>query len=156
MYTLALLTASSVALTGCTEFPDGPAVSFKSAAKKLAGTWLITEATQGNTDVIGDFAGETLKFEAEGTFERLEKTFVVSVPPFTQSSIIQNTGTGLWQLIEGDTQIDVVYQFRYTDPYNSSVTYVQNQQELWTINRLTEDELWVSSGQLELRLERRP
>ncbi|TAE46912.1 MAG: hypothetical protein EAZ89_19105 [Bacteroidetes bacterium] len=139
-------------LSGCTGYADGPALSVKRAEVLILRKWKVDEAVQAGSDITAQFAGEFLEFKAEGVFRRQESTFPINIPPFTQNTTLALTGEGEWQFLDDKRVIEVLYTFSYVDPYNSAVLYRKTENEFWEITRLTEEELWLESGDTTLRL----
>jgi len=152
---LAYLTAMVLLLgvAGCTGYPDGPSVSLTSAVSKLSTTWRIKQAIQNGTDITSEYDNEFFEFEEEGDFELLESTYDVSIPPFTMDTVLTVAGQGSWQFRNQQSQIELLYQVRVKDPFNSSVSYTRTFNELWTIDRLTKEEFWLSDDSTSLKLE---
>ena len=138
--------------TGCSKYPDGQA-SLRSATSRIATTWDIKSASLDGTDITDEFEGEFFEFEEDGSFRRLETDFLISVPPFSQDTIVNVVGTGEWTFIEDETQVELFYTYTFRDPYNSSILYNQEVNERWEIRRLAADELWLRRGNLFIRFE---
>ncbi|MEM7654726.1 MAG: hypothetical protein AAF399_01245 [Bacteroidota bacterium] len=144
----------SLFLGSCTGYPDGPSVSFTSALTKISTTWRVKQAVLNNTeDVTTDYETEYFKFDEDGEFETLEARYQISLPPFTQDTIIPAIGSGTWRFLEEETMVELLYGYRFRDPYNSDIFYTEEQNERYEIRRLAEDELWLSNDSLFLKLE---
>lgn len=150
---LNLSVASLVLLTliSCTGYPDGPAISFRSAEVKLVNTWSISEATRNGVDISTDFAEEYYRFREDGNFERLESSFSIEIPP-NPAQTSSELASGEWYFRNDQSQLEVLYQFRFRDPINSSVEYVKTVNELWDIARLTQEELWLTDDSTILKM----
>ncbi|MDX2285961.1 MAG: hypothetical protein NW241_17465 [Bacteroidia bacterium] len=151
----ALLAAAVLlaATSGCTPYPEGPAISFRAALKQISTTWRIKEAIRGGNEVTAEFTDEYLKFEEDGDFSRLEKQFQIVIPPFTQNQTVSAVGSGEWDFVDGGAQLEVLYTFEFQDPYNSAVRYSEQYNERWEILRLAEGQLWIRNGDLTLKCE---
>ncbi|GAB4423623.1 MAG: hypothetical protein OHK0039_40330 [Bacteroidia bacterium] len=143
----------SIVLPGCNKYPDGPGLSFRSAQSRIATTWRVKQALRDGTDITAEFDTEFFEFGDNGEFRRLETDFVVSIPPFSQDTVITVIGSGTWEFLEENTQIELFYTYTFYDPYNSSVLYRRENNERWDIDRLAEGELWLSNETTRLRFE---
>jgi hypothetical protein len=148
-FLLAALLAGS-----CTGYPDGPSVSFTSALTKISTTWRVKQATLNQTtDVTGEYENEYFRFNEDGEFETLEARFSISLPPFSQDTVIAAIGSGSWRFLEKETKVEMLYAYRFRDPYNSDIFYREEKNERYDISRLSQDELWLENDSLLLKLE---
>ncbi|RMG67407.1 MAG: hypothetical protein D6722_13185 [Bacteroidetes bacterium] len=139
--------------TGCNKYPDGPGASFRSATSRISTTWDIKAANQDGVDITDQFEGEFFEFEEDGSFRRLETDFLISLPPFSQDTIVNIVAEGEWTFIEDETQVELFYTYTFRDPYNSSILYNEEVNERWEIRRLTQDELWLRQEGTTIRFE---
>lgn len=129
VFTLAALT------TACDDYAEGPSMSFRSKSSRVVNTWVVEYALVNGEDRTYRYDSTTMDILEDGTFEFT--SFVDG------DSLVQE---GLWDLIEDDTQIRLLY----TDPA------IFPDRAFWEIIRLKEKELWVKEDQdsvvYELRL----
>ncbi|WNJ16502.1 hypothetical protein [Pontibacter sp. G13] len=140
-------------VSGCTGYPDGPAISFQSATSKISTTWRIDEASVNGEEITDQFEGDFLKFEEDGDFQVFDNHFMVSLPPFSQDSAVSMLGFGNWEFLDGSKYVELLYDFRVQDPYNQTVIYEQNINQVWQVTRLSDDQLWLSNDSTLLKLE---
>ena len=152
-FRLVLLLGFVALLTACTGYDEGPAINFTSAEKKLADTWRIAEATQNGQDVTARYAEDYMEFSEEGDFLYFESQYAISLPPFTQDTVVGLVGQGTWQFVEQKQALELLYSFRYPDFYNLNYSYDVTRNEYWEILRLFEDELWLKNDSVTLKLE---
>lgn len=138
-------------LAGCTGYPDGPALSIKPTEDLLVNAWKIDEAVRNGVDVSAEYADENYTFEANGDLERLERSFMTDIPP-TGVSSSSELGKGNWFLRNAKSQIEMVYTYSFGDPLNAAVAYQRTVNELWTIDRLTAEALWLSDDSTSLKM----
>lgn len=142
-----------VTLIGCTGYPEGPSVSFRNPTELISTTWRVQQAVQNGVDITSEYEGEFFTFEEDGGFRKLEVGYEISLPPFTQDTIFNALGTGDWQFRNDRSQVELLYQIFPFDPYVSGTFYEVTFNELWTIARLAEGELWLRDDSTELRME---
>ncbi len=138
-------------LAACTGYSNGPAISLRSAETKIANTWIVDEALLNGADATADYTDEFFRFNGNGTFERLENTYQTNIPP-VGPTVSKEVGQGDWFFRNGESQVELLYQFETTDPLNPSVDYVRTVNQLWTISRLTQEELWLEDDSTSLKL----
>lgn len=138
-------------MVGCTGYNDGPAISFAAAENKLVNTWGIDEATRNGSDISAEYAEELFRFQENGDFERLERTLIIDIPPAGRS-VESDLGEGSWFFRNNKSQVEVIYTYTFSDPINAAVQYQRTQNELWTIDRLTPEELWLSDDSTSLKM----
>lgn len=154
--TLALLAALllAVGFVGCTGYPDGPAVSFKNQTELLSTTWRVRQAIRnGDTDITDQYEGEFFEFGEDGSFRTIKVGYTRSIPPFTRDTTFNPIAAGEWQYRNDVTQVELLYRIQFADPYDPSILYVETFNELWTIARLAEGELWLRDDSTELKME---
>ncbi len=142
-----------IALVGCTGYPDGPAISFQSADELIATTWQVKDAISNNQDISAKYAGDYQTFRDGGEYRYFDELRKVSLPPFTQDTSIAMEGVGEWRFVNKKSQVELFYTFEFEDPYNPDVIYREEFNELWTVARLKEGELWLEDDSVLLKLE---
>lgn len=140
-------------LAGCTGFEDGPKISFTDSATIMANEWSVREAIKNGTDITAEYSSDVLTFDAQGAFSYLESARIVTSPPFTRRDTILVLGVGTWNFFNGNDEIEILYKFEYNDLYDTNLTYTHEVYEQWEIRRLTEEEFWLRSDSISLRLE---
>lgn len=138
-------------LQACTGYDDGPSISFRSEAVKIANTWRIQAASLRGVEVTANYEGDFYRFQEEGEFDRLDAAKFISVPPFTQDTIVTETAIGSWQFLK-DNKIEILYAYIIPDPYDSDITYREEHYEVWQIDRLTPEELWLRNDSLTFKM----
>ena len=117
-----------VFLASCGKYEDGPGFSLRSKTSRLAGTWTVTEAFQGSTNITNSLInGGTVEvtFDKEGAYK---KTYDFVVLGFPSSGTI----TGTWAFSDDKTAVVVS---------NGS-----GQSDSSKILRLTNKELWLEES----------
>ena len=152
-----LIFAGSILILGlaqsaCTGFAEGPAVSFTSTTKKLSTVWQVKEAALHGVDITQTFKSDFFDFKDDGEYMRLDASRLVSLPPFTQDTLVSMIGEGEWNLLDKNT-LELLYQYEFPDTYNPDVRYLEEQYERWEIARLTEDRLWLRNDSMLLKME---
>lgn len=148
---LALL--GSFLIAGCTGYADGPAINLKSAKTKIANTWRVDDASLNGVETTSSYTDDFLKFEESGDFTYFDALRLISIPPFTQDTLMPMEGFGDWQFLDGGKQLEVFYTFQFKDPYNPDITYSEDINERWEVTRLAEGELWLRNDSTILKLE---
>ncbi|HET6990936.1 MAG TPA: hypothetical protein VFJ43_06405 [Bacteroidia bacterium] len=107
-----LLTA--VILPGCKKYPDGPSLSLRSRAARVANVWKVESATENGSDITSLLSGYTETYVKNGDYS------------FVFGSV---NGSGKWAFQNNDAEI--------------KVNGVSNQSSrTLTILRLKEKEFW--------------
>lgn len=135
----------------CTGYDDGPAISFRNEEIKLANTWRIQDASLRGIEITAEYDGDFYRFKEEGDFERLDAAKLISVPPFTQDTIVTESGIGSWQFLK-DNKLEILYSYIIPDPYDSDISYTEEYYEVWEIDRLTPEELWLRNDSLTFKM----
>ncbi len=52
---IALLAITAISLDSCKKYPDGPSISFRSRAERVANTWKVESCTRNGSDVTSSF-----------------------------------------------------------------------------------------------------
>lgn len=148
---LTLTFAVSLAfLSACTGYEDGPSINLRDSDKKLIRPWRVTQsAVAGATST--QFLGDTWTFQEDGGFSILDVDFSVTIAP-GQTLTGPKQGRGEWTFVEKPAGLEIFYSLEYTDPFNASVTYRDERQDVWQILRFTQKELWLQRGDLVLEL----
>lgn len=142
-----------LSLASCTGFEDGPSISFTAPETLMANEWAVREAIKRSDDITAEYASDVLTFEELGTFSYLESARIISNPPFTQSDTLSLLGTGTWDFLNGNDQIELLYNFTYKDLFDPNIVYEEERYEQWEILRLTETEFWLRNDSISLKLE---
>jgi hypothetical protein len=114
-----------VLLASCGKYENGPGFSLRSKTSRLAGTWTVTEAFQGSTDITGDITnGGTVEvtFDKDGAYTYAYDFEIFGIP--TSGSV-----SGTWSFSDDKTEI--------------VVTDGSGQSDSAKILRLTNQELWI-------------
>ena len=113
-----------VFLASCGKYEDGPGFSLRSKTSRLAGSWTVTEAFQGSTNITTSLTnGGTvdLTFDKDGAYT-YSYDFVI-----TNGSV-----TGTWAFSSDKTSLEV--------------TDGSGQMDSSKILRLTNNELWLEQS----------
>ncbi len=113
-----------VMLASCGKYEDGPGFSLRSKTSRLAGSWTVTEAFQGSTNITTSLTnGGTvdLTFDKDGAYT-YSYDFVI-----TNGSV-----TGTWAFSSDKTSLEV--------------TDGSGQMDSSKILRLTNNELWLEQS----------
>ena len=125
-----------ISIAACNTYPDGPIISTKSKAERIANTWKVVKATDSDgEDKTSSFENYTYTFGEDST---AEVTYTIASIDFKLK--------GTWELLRDET----IFHLDVKDV----TTLIKIDQE-FLINRLTKDEFWLeekdnSSAILEL------
>lgn len=111
--------------SGCRKYPEGPSISFRSKAERVANNWRANFVFRNNIDETVRYDNYEFRFDRNGEF-----TWTVTfegLDPFSLS--------GTWELATVDEEIKLTYN----DPAAAEERYLYLQ-----ILKLYEDDLWVS------------
>jgi hypothetical protein len=117
-----------VFLASCGKYEEGPGFSLRSKTSRLAGTWTLTEAFQGSTNVTGDLtSGGTVEvtFDKDGAYTYTYDIVIFGIP--TSGSV-----TGTWAFSDDKSAI--------------VVSNGGGQSDSSKILRLTNSELWLEES----------
>ena len=99
---------------GCKKYPDGPLISFRSRAERVANTWRVDQYLKNGTDYTYLMAGYIETYTKEGDYSY---------------SWGNHSGTGIWGFQNSDTEI--------------ALTGIKNQENhILVILKLEEKEFW--------------
>lgn len=110
-----LLMGSTVAVSSCNKYEEGPSLSLRTKKARLAGEWDMVAYSNGGVEVA-DTDSDYVTFEKDGTFK-------FSMEDGTSM-------TGKWEFANDKEAITMTYD-------NSTITGTS------TILKLTNDELWI-------------
>lgn len=140
-------------LAACTGYPDGPAVSLRSAEVLISTTWKVKDAIRNGQDISGNYTDDYLTLRDGGDLRYFDANRVISLPPFTQDTTVDVEGIGEWHFVNGKSQVELFYSLEFQDPYNLDVTYREEVNQLWEVARLAVGELWLQDDSTLLKLE---
>jgi hypothetical protein len=149
---LLALFLTSLVLVACDPFVEGPSFSFKTAETRLVNTWRVKEAAQNGVEITALFKDGFFNFKPENGFSTVDTKKLVSLPPFTQDTILPIAGTGSWFFLQEKNMVELIYTYTFQDPYNVDVVYSEEAYEQWEIRRLTKDELWMRNDSVIMKL----
>lgn len=115
-------------LVSCGKYEEGPGFSLRSKTSRLAGTWTLTEAFQGSTNVTDDLtSGGTIEvtFDKEGAYTYTYDFVIFGIP--TNGSI-----SGTWAFSDDKSEI--------------VISNGGGQSDSSKILRLTNSELWLEES----------
>jgi hypothetical protein len=122
---LVIILAVSFLATSCKKYPDGPGLSLKSKAERLANAWKIDVFFENGVDKTTDaqnwYNNYILTIDKAGTYGITYK--ILSLIPYSE--------TGTWAFNGDKSKVT----FTRTSPLPVSTSE-------WTILKLMEDELW--------------
>ena len=123
---IAALLFTSLVIFGssCKKYEDGPSLSLRTKKARLANTWELTEATDGNVDISAFMTGLEMTIEKDGNYSK--------GGTIANGTTINEIGT--WEFSEDKTTLIL-------SP-NGSLFPVK-----WIITRLKNDELWLKRSQ---------
>ncbi len=150
---LFFLVVTLAAVSACTGYQDGPAINGKSADVKLIRTWRVVAASENGAAVTTNYVDDLWTFNEDGSLSHTDVNKSISIPPYTQNSVGPKIATGFWSFVEGTAGLEVFYAFEFNDPFNGSVTYRDEYQEVYEIQKFTQKELWLLIGNVQLKLE---
>jgi hypothetical protein len=150
--TLFLLPLLALTFSSCTGYEDGPAVSFTSPNKKMAGTWSFKEVIKNAVEITPQYTDDFVTFEEDGGFSSLDAERVVSLPPFNSPDTLPVLGRGSWDFLDKNNRIELFYTYNYQDNFDPDLFYQEEMYEQWTILRLTEEEFWLENDSMRYKL----
>ena len=135
LHTLIFLfaTAIIIATSACNKYEDGPAISFRSKARKIANTWKYENYVVNGVELAGTPSKQTLKqfWSANGT---MNTTYI------NQVTGIAETVNGNWELLDNNSKIRVTQ--------NNVIQGIPETVNLYSILKLTNCEMWLRSADL--------
>lgn len=118
----------AIALSSCSPYEEGPAISFRSKAERLANTWSINYAVEADgDDKTSDYSGDVYLLDKDGN---ITITFTEAGTTFE--------ATGTWTLTNDDENIRI--QSSYTVPV---INLTISSDETYEILKLKENEVWI-------------
>lgn len=113
-------------LSSCSPYEEGPAISFRSKAERVANTWKVNYAVEADgDDRTADYDGDTYILDKDGG---IVLNFMEGGTSFQ--------ATGSWELTNDDENIRIQTSFTAF-----GVTF--NGDETYEILKLKEDEFWI-------------
>ena len=140
-----LILASVVVLSSCGKYEEGPAVSFRSSAKRLIGLWEFSSIKVDGIEYITSYFNDStdLKISMTGTRDEI---FAILVEYNRNSSQLS---TSLLELNDKSTEFTLCLSESplYTDvtQYFYALIPALKEENTWTIQRLSVNELWISA-----------
>ena len=115
----------AVVLSSCSPYEEGPAISLRSKAERVANTWRVDYAVDDNGDQTAEFSGDTYIFDKDGAatvnFNELGVDF---------------TATGEWAFSNDDQNMRISAEY-VVGPLTFTID------ETYEILKLKETELWI-------------
>ncbi|MEX1132953.1 MAG: DUF5004 domain-containing protein [Flavobacteriales bacterium] len=133
--TLLLAFTGTIALSSCSKYEDGPAISLRSKTERLSNNWQVEKAYDNGSDVTSSFDQYRLEMLSGGS-AALAALYSIGDLNFEFET------TGTWELVNSNEDLRLDLENDAAD-------------RTYEILRLKEDELWVreKGGSLELHLE---
>lgn len=122
-------------LSACNKYPDGPKLSLRSKAERIANTWVIESAIRNGNDVTDQYNIYTLTTTKDGDAELNAK---YTIAGFTWEADTDGT----WEF--NSNKQNIIFDYQNNDADNA-----------YKILRLKEDELWIREigGEDEIHLK---
>jgi len=145
MRNILLLAVASLMLASCGKYDEGPAVSFRSPEKRLAGLWEFSSINIDGVEYISDYFIYLtyLRLSISGTKEEL---FVVLVEDnqgsAPMSSSLLTLNSKCTELTFG-LPVSPLY-FDETENFYSLIPALAAE-NTWSIQRLAANEMWIST-----------
>lgn len=117
-----LMAAITVLGNSCQKYPDGPGISLRSRAERVANSWRVEKYLRNDIDQTAYFLTDKINYVETFT---LDGSWSVSYFDYKDNK--QRSSGGTWQFANDERQI-----LRVTD----------NDAQLFNIMRLKEKELW--------------
>lgn len=151
LHTFILILLSTLLLSACTSFSEGPKVSLRTVRKKMDNTWKVKEAVKFGKENTELYKDGYFLFQEDGSFSSLNTKRFVKLPPFTQDTALTIVATGDWRLLAKD-KFEILYNYTFKDPYNPLIPpYNAEAYEQWEILRLTPTEFWVKNDSMSFK-----
>ena len=114
------------ALTSCSPYEEGPGISFRSKASRIANTWTVNYAVEADgDDLTSEFSDDTYIFADDGG---ASITIVSAGTSFS--------GVGTWTLTNDDANWRLEYSY-------TALGFTIEVDESFEILRLANDEFWI-------------
>lgn len=143
---LFLILAVSALLSACGKYDDGPAVSFRSAEKRLIGLWEFSSIKIDGIEYINDYYNDStdLKISMSGSREEI---YAILVEENRSSSQLSSS---LVEMNEKSTEFSM--GLPVSPVYNNVTQYFYAlipafaEKNIYPIRRLSSSELWISTS----------
>ncbi len=132
-------------LGACGKYDDGPAISLRSPEKRMIGLWECTSVMIGGVEHLTDYQSDSayLRFSFSGTKEELFIRLVddnQSSPTFSSDLLIFNDKMNEMTF---ELPVNPLYE-QETDEFFALIPALNNE-NVWSINRLSFNEMWIST-----------
>jgi hypothetical protein len=140
-----LLVAVSFVAFACSKYDDGPALSFRSAEKRLSGLWEIQSLKIESIDYHSAYMADSvyLRFVISGTKEQL---YIYLVEDSKSSSHLSTSA-----LVLGDKNKTLIFGLPDYSMYTNitaplfELVPAFNTEHTWDVSRLSMYDLWMST-----------
>ncbi len=137
----------------CVRYPEDPEVIREDPSALISKRWRIEKVTQnGAADITATYPLRFFQFAENQVFSTEVKMFEISIPPFGRDTVRTVPGVGVWQFIDDEQEVDIIYDLVFEDPYNAGVSYREAAALRFSIQRLTASQLWLSNDSLRIEL----
>lgn len=142
-----------VLLASCIRYPEDPEVIREDPATLITKRWRVDKVLKNNVEDITDsYRFPFFNFLINNKFESEIEMYQISVPPFGRDTVVSVPIAGDWEFLNEQSELDIIYDIEFTDPYNDTVVYGESGGLSFAIQRMTESELWLSNDSLRLEL----
>lgn len=140
-----LILASVIVLSSCGKYEEGPAVSFRSSAKRLIGLWEFSSIKIDGVEYITNYMNDStdLKISMTGTRDEI---YAILVEENRGSSQLSTSLLGL-----NDNSTEFTLCLSESPLYNDVTQYFYTLipslkvENTWSVQRLSVNELWIST-----------
>ncbi|HOY31777.1 MAG TPA: hypothetical protein PKW80_07850 [Bacteroidales bacterium] len=135
----------AIVFNSCNKYEDGPAVSLRSAEKRLTGKWEVTDILFDEKNISTGFFSSHLELYPFSIYSDWGGDYFISIS-HTDGNLIANS-----DLILNEKKDKITFAMLPLAPYESISTDifctvpVLSKSTEWKILRLKNDELWIST-----------
>jgi predicted NAD/FAD-dependent oxidoreductase len=128
-----LAIVAMAATSSCNKYEDGPSISLRSKARRIANTWKYEKYIVNGVELAGTPSKQTLKqfWSANG---EMNTTYI------NQVTGVAETVNGNWELIDNDSKIRVTQ--------NNVIQGIPETTIIYTVLKLSNKEMWLRSADL--------
>ncbi|MEI6124600.1 MAG: hypothetical protein WCQ95_13360 [Bacteroidota bacterium] len=142
-YLLALLLISS--FYACNKYEDGPAISFRSAEKRLTGQWQVTTVLFNTTDLSAAFLANHFDLYPFSIYSDWNKQYFIGIAE-TNGNVIAKSNLNISKHKDRLT-FGMLAQESYRTVAAQLFSFIPPlcAENEWQITRLKNDELWIKT-----------
>lgn len=146
MRKLLLILFIPLLLVSCKKYEDGPSISFRSAEKRLAGKWRVSELLYNDKDITVAYYAPHFDLYPINIYSDWSRSYFISIT-HTDGSVIAKSVMSLNKKKNVMT-FGLVPETPYKDIATNIFTVIPpfSTENNWTILRLKNDEFWIRTN----------